>query len=531
MKRSMTVVSAATIAVLLWFSITGCSSKSSSVIAPSVSNGEVPGRTAMYFDPSDTIFGDESTHGSDVDIASVVWGGSAVAGDIVVFDDDTSWDVAVAIVDDPDNYQHPAVPMLQFLRNDGVMVGDQIEVPFVSAQVTYARLPKIDCTYRGDDNLEVVVAFRTGQDAFTWQSMQTWDVRVIKMVFEYTYSSSGWDLASSGAMTGGGMAVPLLPQTHPDIVYDQKTKDIYLAWTHATTSTVEVRYARHDSAENDQTWHGPYSLEDESEWGPYNGWFVSLDVGVVAGIEQDPERYVGFAYTGIFPQGSGDWWGFRPIVGWWSIESGEDDDSHPPLVRLIVTVVAGYDDQIFNPFTDNDPNKYDAGLIRVDIPCDNATEHGAAVVFVQDTCDEYTGLYDVYGISSLDYSAYTWLSDPGETWDFVQGTWPSIAVDNSDGDTASVTFMASEPYSDWLTYANFWVIDSAGSIAEATEVDLVADGDFSLDINDFMLHNWGTASSLVGETQGNSLYWTAWSDRMGSSEPNAVKGCMGYANP
>jgi len=52
-------------------------------------------RQAMDFYGSQTIFGDESTRGSDVDIASVVWGGSTVAGDIVVFDDDTSWDVAV----------------------------------------------------------------------------------------------------------------------------------------------------------------------------------------------------------------------------------------------------------------------------------------------------------------------------------------------------------------------------------------------------------------------------------------------------
>jgi len=52
-------------------------------------------RQAMDFHSAEPIFGDESTRGSDVDIASVVWGGSAVAGDIVVFDDDTSWDVAV----------------------------------------------------------------------------------------------------------------------------------------------------------------------------------------------------------------------------------------------------------------------------------------------------------------------------------------------------------------------------------------------------------------------------------------------------
>ena len=170
---------------------TGCSNgrnPSDNAVMPS-DNSVV--RQAMDFYPASTVFGDISTRGSDVDIASVVWGGSTVAGDIVVFDDNTSWDVAVAIVDDPNDYQHPAVPMLQFLRDDGVMVGDQIIVPFVSAQVTYARLPKIDCTYRANGDLEVVVAFRTGQDAFTWQSMQTWDVRVIKMAFEYTYSSSG----------------------------------------------------------------------------------------------------------------------------------------------------------------------------------------------------------------------------------------------------------------------------------------------------------------------------------------------------
>jgi len=296
---------------------------------------------------------------------------------------------------------------------------------------------------------------------------------------------------------------------------------------------VYVLVERHDSGANDQTWHGPYSLESGSGWGAFDGWFVSLDVGVVAGIGEYPDRYVGFAYTGIFPQGSGDWQGFRPIVGWWSIEGGADDDSHAPLVRLIVTVVGGYEDdedQVFNPFAEGG-DKYDAGLIHVDIPCDNATEHGAAVVFVQDTCRPYTGMYDVYGISSLDYSAYTWLSDPLENWNFDQGTWPSLAVDNSDGDTASVTFMATDSESDWETFANLWSIDDAGAIAEAIQIDADAEGYFNLDVYGFMLHNWGTASSLVGETGGNSLYWTAWSDRMGSSEPNAVKGCRGYAEP
>ncbi len=98
MKTYNIVVTAALICCVQAFLCLGCSRSGNgagNILAPP--EMEIR-RQAMDFDPSDTIFGDESTHGSDVDIASVVWGATSAAagaGDIVVFDDETSWDVAV----------------------------------------------------------------------------------------------------------------------------------------------------------------------------------------------------------------------------------------------------------------------------------------------------------------------------------------------------------------------------------------------------------------------------------------------------
>jgi hypothetical protein len=66
-----------------------------------------PKREAMYFGNTQLIFGDPPDYpAADVDLATVVWGQNDEGeglGDIVVFDDDTSWVVAVAIVDDLEN--------------------------------------------------------------------------------------------------------------------------------------------------------------------------------------------------------------------------------------------------------------------------------------------------------------------------------------------------------------------------------------------------------------------------------------------
>jgi hypothetical protein len=151
---------------------------------------------------------------------------------------------------------------------------------------------------------------------------------------------------------------------------------------------------------------------------------------------------------------------------------------------------------------------------------------------VQDTCYPSTGSYEVDGISSLDYSAYTWVSAP-DTQEFDQATWPSLAIHNSSGDTASVTYFAMDTQTPttWQAWATHWWIDSAGDVAAPTEVDAEASGQFSLDILNFMRHNWGTSSSLVDmSVQGNNRYWAAWSDRVGPTPPNMVRGCSGWAD-
>jgi hypothetical protein len=79
----------------------------------------------MYFNNgTQLIFGDPPAYpAADVDLATVVWGEISAgggSGDIVVFDDDTSWVVAAAIVYDPEGYpQVPFHPELRFLPNDG----------------------------------------------------------------------------------------------------------------------------------------------------------------------------------------------------------------------------------------------------------------------------------------------------------------------------------------------------------------------------------------------------------------------------
>jgi len=175
-------------------------------------------------------------------------------------------------------------------------------------------------------------------------------------------------------------------------------------------------------------------------------------------------------------------------------------------------------------------NKYDAGMIRVDIPSDDAAGYGAAVVFMQDTCDPAYAVYEAYGISSLYYGAFTWLSDPdGESFD--RAILPSLAIHDGDGTLASVTYLARLGGSaDWQAWATLWEIDaSASAVAHPTEVDMDADGEFILS-TELLFHDWGTGSSLV-IAGANDEYWAAWSDKVGEGQPNEILGSMGYAEP
>jgi hypothetical protein len=348
---------------------------------------------------------------------------------------------------------------------------------------------------------------------------------------DFSYDpSSGWTLNGQTTMSGGGFAESGTGESHPDIAIDQKTGDLYLAWTLYALGKVDICYARHEYGENDSTWEfgappNQWVLEDSAHdpWGANDGWFVNLDVGDVAGLNpNDPDevtRVVGFAYTGLFPEGSqDDLWGCRPLVGWWDISDGPDDGSHQANALLITP---GCDPG------DESGKKYDAGLIHVDIPRDNATDHGAAVTYVQDTCDPEVGTYQVYGISSLYYSSqssYVWINGPGSE-EFEQATWPSLAIHNDTGDTASVTYFGMITGSTWETYATQWdLVD--GSLLDPIDVDTGAHGYFSLDVLNFMKHNWGTSSSLV-DLDGN-IYWAAWSDTVGDAEPHEVHGAIGY---
>jgi hypothetical protein len=228
---------------------------------------------------------------------------------------------------------------------------------------------------------------------------------------------------------------------------------------------------------------------------------------------------VGFAYTGQNPNGAGEFpIGYHPLVGYWSIESGVSDIDHEPQFLII--------DPKYMP---DEYNTFHAGLVKVDIPSDSASYHGAAIVFVQDTqYYESTGQYQITGFDSLSTYGFDLISDfESEEVDLDEATLPSIAVHNDYGNTAAVTYFARLESGDWAVWATHWDFVS-GSVSLPTEVDPGASGTFELDIDKLLNYDWGTGSSLV--SIGYNQYWAGWSDEFGGSEPTRVLGSMGFAD-
>lgn len=324
------------------------------------------------------------------------------------------------------------------------------------------------------------------------------------------------------------MSRPLTGQTTPDIAINQKNGDIYCAWSDLSEEICFVFYKRYDG----NSWSlSPYQLQ--SNYRRHSPWFLSLDVGLVSGLPgtMAPVRVVGFAYTGGFtqlwdpdPEGPrDDLWGFRPIVGWWVTGFGEDTNHNAQYILV---------NPDFDPEEPEEPeeewgNKYEAGMIRVDIPGDDAAGHGAAAVFMQDTCDEYYGDYEAYGIESLTCD-FTWLSDPGLEL-FERAVFPSLAIHDKDGTMASVTYLAREDEQDnWAAWATLWDL-SSNSVAEPTIISYGAQGSWSLSLEEILFHDWGSGSSLA-VAGANDEYWAAWSDKYGEDEPIRILGHMGYAD-
>jgi len=506
-----------------------CGGSQDSERFPVFPGNDEPSRFGTWFMDPVTIFGTDPP-AADVDTAGVVWGNlSAFPGDPVEFDDGTSWVVAVAIEED-DEERPPSYPVLRFLANDGETMSEVFEVPVYPVRVPgppyyeewYCRIPRVDCTYF-DGMCWVVVVYRYACDTYGWEHIEShWDIRVTYMKFVYV-PSMGWVEMEVLAhqLPDLAMQYPFTGQTHPEIAYDQASGDVYVAWTNLTENRSELYYKRWDWS----TWHpqgsSAYSLKLEDR--AHDPWYVSVDIGRVQwGVEGDDIRIVGFAYTGHFPEEDEEYWGFRPVVGYWSIDLGPDDDDHPAEVILV--------NEDFSP--GDEGRKYHAGLARVDIPADTVDTHGAALVFIQDTEEgNQTGQYEVYGVSSLAPTEFTWISEPGEPPEFEHATLPSVAVHNTDGDVASVTYFAKEEDGEWEVWATRWEIDEEGLavLGPHIEVDDSALGEFEMDANDFLYHDWGTVSSLV-MIGTYDQYWAAWSDKMEAAQPEGVKGAMGYTD-
>lgn len=476
-----------------------------------------------------TVFGTVSSVACDVDLASVVWGstsaGSSDLGTVVDFNDGTSWVAAIAIDETDDDEIRPVI---RFLSDDGESMSDIIEVPIADEEDFEARLPRIDCTYNGEDMVQAAVTFRYSGTGYSYDVIvDTWNVSCYIMDIEYQ-GNDEWELDGYTVITTDQMeANGNMGKTHPDIAYDQYSGDIYCAWTELRYGYVGLVYQRYNS----QTGWTLSSYSLEHTYRDHDPWFVSIDTGLVAGLPGllAAERFVGFAYTGVFgiswPED--DLWGCRAVVGWWNINTGPSDGSHP--AQIIIVNRADFDPE--DPHDNGQwGNKYETGMARVDIGCDDAAGHGGALVFMQDTCDEGYGDYEVYGISSLYYAGFTWISDP-DAESFEMALLPSLAIHQADGTDASVTFHArEEDTDDWDVWATLWAINTgANAVASPTEVDEAGEGYFILDPDELLTHDWGTASNLAIAGDNNE-YWAAWSDMDGEDEPSEIHASLGFTD-
>ena len=96
-----------TVGIIVVLILTSCSKGLGSNENPLVPSDKETMRHVMSFMGSQPLFGDGDIVAGDVDLASVVEAGS---GDVVVFADGTSWTVAVAIQDNPNNPGLPSQP-------------------------------------------------------------------------------------------------------------------------------------------------------------------------------------------------------------------------------------------------------------------------------------------------------------------------------------------------------------------------------------------------------------------------------------
>jgi hypothetical protein len=401
------------------------------------------------------------------------------------------------------------------------------------------RIPRIDCFRRPapqDNNVDAVVTYRYSEAGYDWNSIdEGWDIRVVHMLFAYNSSQHEWSLVNQNDISSDAMADDTETpsgQTHPDIVYDLSQRnnnnnvDIYCAWTNISSAYgSHLYYQRYNHT--DSEWKGPYELKypDRS----HDPWYVSLDTGIVKGADPASSttlhRIVGFAYTGDFPELQEEdppLWGYRPVLGGWYIDNGPDDANHRAGA---VIITPGYIPELNGA-------KYYAGMARICIPSDNASEHGAGLVYIQDTEDDGPGTYHIFGLSSLDWGDdddFVALDVPFNS-NFDYATLPSLAIHQDYGDKASVSFFGRDPsLYQWKMYATSW--DMANKdVSVATQVDQYAEGQFVISISDFIYHDYGTCSSLaiIDEEQTNK-FWAAWSDKTGpNDDPRIIYGSMGF---
>jgi hypothetical protein len=379
------------------------------------------------------------------------------------------------------------------------------------------------------------VIYRYGVPDYSAQDIyEGWDVRLHRLLFYY-WGNDEWAFVSDTEIEDHDIINAYTGQSHPDVAINHYNGDIYYAWTELNGGSVDLFYKRYDGS----SFYGPFSLESTQR--PNDPWFVNLDVGLVAGLPGSLSeiRVVGFCYTAVCNNQwehdpDDDLWGVRPVVGWWQPGTLGSDNDHP--AQVIIVNRADFDpEEPEPPGQPNWGNHFIAGLPRLDIPSDNATDHGAAIVFIQDTDTTIASqtVFEVYGISSLDYSGFTHISVPSVDDEYNTAVLPSLAIHSSTGNTAGVTYMArnlEDAGDDWSTFATFWEIDDVDVISDPTQVDLTAEGEFDLDIEDnHLFHNWGTGSGLIDI--GDDDYWAAWSDKMLGASPHEVHAAFGFATP